>query len=112
MIFRFSDNKGLTFAYAELLDMGIPKSCIVATFDESVPLPQPPAMHASFLHHLYSWFIAAKGGEDSASHAEVEPEVPVSPVFRKHGGTLEVRSRNHAAEIVHIAIHHYGEMVA
>ena len=112
MIFRFPDNKGLTLAYAELLDIGIAQSNIVATFNESAPLPQPPAEHASFLQHLHSWFIAAKAHHDPDYRAGAEIDPPVSPVFRKHGGTLEVKSRDHAAEIIHIAVHHYGEMVA
>ena len=112
MIFRFSDNKALTFAYAELLDMGIPQSSIVASFEEFVPRPQPPAVHASFLQHLHSWFLAVKARQEPDSHAEEETNIPVSPVFRKHGGTLEVKTLDHAAEIIRIAVHHCGEMVA
>ena len=112
MIFRFSDNKALTFAYAELLEIGIPESSIVASFEESAPRPQPPAVHASFLEHLHSWFIAAKARQETAGHDEEKTEPPMSPVFRKNGGSLEVKSKDHAAEIVRIAVHHYGEMVA
>ncbi len=111
MIFRFADNKGLTFAYAELLEVGLPKSSIAACFEESAPVPQPPAVHQSFLQHLHSWFVAAKAHQEPDSRAEEKTDAPVSPIFRAHGGTLEVNSRDRAAEVIAIAIHHYGEMV-
>ena len=112
MIFRFPDNKGLTLAYAELLDIGIAQSNIVATFNESAPLPQPPAVArivssaSSLLVHCSQSASRSRlprwSGNRSSGLAR----------FRKHGGTLEVKSRDHAAEIIHIAVHHYGEMVA
>ena len=107
MIFRFPDNKGLTFAYAELLAIGIPESSITACFDESVPLPQPRGVHQSFLQHLHSWFVSAKAHQD----LDEETEPPRSPVFRTHHGTLEIKSTDRAVQIIAIATHHYGEMV-
>ena len=107
MIFRFPDNKGLTFAYAELLAIGIPESSITACFDESVGLRQPRAVHQSFLQHLHSWFVSAKAHQDP--EGKIDP--PGSPLFRTHHGTLEIKSTDRAVEIIGVAAHHYGEMV-
>ncbi len=108
MIFKFADNQGLTFAYAELLDAGIAKSSISACFDEPAATPLAMADHQSFLQRLHAWFIEI---EKDMLAGNAIPAVPASPVFRHHGGTLEVKSTGRETEIIAIALHHYGEMV-
>ncbi len=104
MIFRFAECKRLTFTYAELLDLGIPKSCMMGIFEESAPDPQPVGEHQLFLKHLHSWFVTSQGRQE-----EVDP--PSSPVFCNRGGALKIESKDREAQIIDVALHHGGQMV-
>lgn len=108
MVARFTDSKALVFAYTDLVNMGVPASCMHAQFDEVAGSPRPPEEHHTFLEHLRRW-IESHCSEDGETRFS---EPPRSPHFKPSGGSLQIEYRGNDTDVVHVIIHHSGTLVA
>ena len=109
MIARFPDNRDLIAAYSELLEFGIPKSCVTPCFEEAGSETLESDVHCSLLNQLYEWHLRQSAGTESpnaGSHA-----MPTSPDFRNHGSVVKVNCGTRYMEALEVALKYDAVLV-
>jgi hypothetical protein len=101
VIARFPDNRALVSAYSELIDLGIPKSCIAPSFEETGTEAIQSEIHCSFLAQLYEWHPRRTESDT----------MPGSPHFRNRGGVLKVNCGTRYMQGLEVVLRHDAVLV-
>lgn len=109
MIARFSDNRAMISAYSELIELGLPKSCITPCFEETGSETLEPGVHCSFLDELYQWHSRHRAGTDSVDAGG--DTMPTSPDFRSHGSVLNVHCGTRYMEALDVGLKYDAVLV-